>query len=41
MIVSLFLCLVFNLDDVSILESEVLKCPIINVWGLMCDLSFS
>ena len=31
----------FYLVDLSIGESWVLKSPTINVWGLMCDLSFS
>ena len=29
------------LDDMCFGESRVLKSPTINVWGLMCDLSFS
>ena len=31
----------FCLDVLSIGESGVLKFPTINVWGLMCNLSFS
>ena len=37
-IISLFS---FCLDDMSIGESRVLKSPTINVWGSICDLSFS
>jgi hypothetical protein len=29
------------LHDLSIDESELLKSPTINVWGLVCDSSFS
>ena len=32
---------VFCLDVLFISESRVLKSPTINMWGLMCDLSFS
>ena len=38
---SLISLLSFCLVDLSIGESEVLKSPIIIVWGLMCDLNFS
>ena len=31
----------FHLDDLSLGDSGILKSPIINVWDLMCDLSFS
>jgi hypothetical protein len=31
----------FCLDDLSNSENGVLKSPTSNVWGLMCDLSFS
>lgn len=37
-IISLFS---FCLAALSIGESEVLKSPIANVWGLMCDFSFN
>ena len=38
---SLIFLLSFCLVDLSIGESGVLKSPTFNVWGLMCDLSFS
>ena len=37
-IISLFR---FCLDDLSVSNGGVLNCPKINVWGLMCGLSFS
>ena len=40
-ICSLISLLSFHLVDLPIDESEVLKSPILNVWGLMWDLSFS
>ena len=39
LLVLLFLS--FYLFDLSIVERGVLKSPTINVWGLMCNLSFS
>ena len=31
----------FCLADLSIGKSQVLNCPTISLWGLMCDLNFS
>jgi hypothetical protein len=40
-VLSLFLCLVFFLDDLSVDESGVLKSPTINVCGSKCNFSYS